>query len=212
MKAERIIKIVVVLCGLVFWPLPAEGTPITIEIEAIVDSVDDDYGYLEGKINPGDLITGFYIYESTTPDSSPLDPIVGHYWHYAPPAGISLTVSGFEFKTDPTNINFLVGIVNDNPSGHDIYWIHSYNNLDLSNGISVDSISWQLNDPTGSVFSSDALPTTAPVLDDWQSIYGLRLDGERGGYIIDATVTSAVPEPATIILLGLGGLLIRKRT
>ncbi len=210
MKAERIIKIVVVLCGLALWPLPVKASLITIEIEAIVDSVDDDYGYLEGKINPGDTITGFYIYESTTPDSSPDDPVVGHYYHYAPPAGISLTVGGFEFKTDPTNIDFLVGIVNDNPSGHDIYWIHSYNNLDLSNGTLVDSIYWQLNDLTGSVFSSDALPTTAPILDDWQRNH-LRLGGERGRYIVDATVTSAIPEPMSILLLGLGGLLLRKR-
>ena len=92
---------------------------------------------------------------------------------------------------------------------HDGYLLRSYNNLPLSNDTSVDEISWQLNDPSASVFSSDALPTTAPVLEDWQSIYGLRLHGERGEYIIDATVTSAIPEPATLLLFGWGILLAK---
>jgi hypothetical protein len=184
--------------------------PVTIYIEASIDTVEDYGNYLEGQINPGDIITGYYTYESTTPDSSPSDLVVGHYYHYIPPAGISLIVNNFEFKTDPTNVDFLVGIVNNNTSGNDIYWIHSYNNLNLSNGTSVDSISWQLNDPTGAVFSNDALPTTAPDLDDWQSIVGLRLEGDRT-FLIDAHVTSAIPEPATLLLLGLGGLILSKR-
>ncbi|MFZ0034907.1 MAG: PEP-CTERM sorting domain-containing protein [Sedimentisphaerales bacterium] len=188
----------------------AKGYPVTIYIEAVVDTVEDSGNYLEGQINAGDIITGYYTYESTTPDSSPLDPVVGHYYHYSPPSGTSLTVSNFEFKTDPANVDFLVGIVNNNTSGQDIYWIDSYNNLDLSNGTSVDSITWQLNDPTGTVFSSDALPTTAPVLEDWQSNH-LRVHGERGGYFINAHVTSAIPEPATILLFSLGGLFLRKR-
>jgi len=202
----------IIICILALSVPPAEASLITIEIEAIVDSVDDSGNYLEGQINPGDIITGSYTYESSTPDSSPSDPIVGHYYNYSPPAGISLTVGAFDFATDPENVYFLVGIVNDNPSGHDIYWIHSYNNLALFNGTSVDHISWQLNDPTASVFSNDSLPATPPVLDDWQSIYGLRLHGERYGYILDAHVTSAIPEPATILLFTLGGLLLRKRS
>ena len=205
-----IISIMFAVFVLCLWSAPVKATLITIEIEGVVDSVRDTGNYLEGKIKTGDIITGFYTYESTTPDSSPLDPVVGHYYHYNPPAGISLTVGGLNFKTDPANINFLVGVGNDGPS--DIYWLVSYNNLALSNGTSVYSISWQLNDPTGSVFSSDALPTTAPVLDDWQSGNLLRLYGERAGYIIDAHVTSAIPEPAIILMLGFGSLLLRKRT
>jgi len=204
--------IITVVCLLSFCVAPAEATWVTIEITAEVDAVEDSGNYLEGQINPGDTITGSYIYESTTLDSSPLDPIVGHYWHYAVPAGISLSVNGFEFRTDPSNVEFLVGIVNDNASGDDIYWVDSYNNLPLSNGTLVDTIVWQLDDPTGTALSSDALPTTPPVLGDWQSMVGLRLDGERAGWGIDATVTSAIPEPSTILLLGMGALILCRRT
>jgi hypothetical protein len=199
------------LLGAVFlaFALPANGYPVTIYIEAVVDTVQDSGNYLEGKISAGNLITGYYIYESTTPDSSPADPVVGHYYHYSPPAGISLTVGGFDFKTDPANVDFLVGIVNNNTSGHDIYWIHSYNNIDLSNETSVDSISWQLNDPTGTVFSSDTLPVTPPFLDNWQTNI-LNISGDRT-FGIWAHVTSAVPEPVTIVLFGIGGLFLIKR-
>lgn len=213
MNKNEIISIMAVICVLAVGVPRAEGTLITIEIEAIVDSVEDTGNYLEGQINVYDIITGTYTYESTTLDSNPSS-VGGHYWHYDPPAGISLTVGGFEFRTDPANVEFLVEIANDSTSGglHDGYLLRSYNNLPLSNGTLVDEISWQLTDPTASALSSDALPTTPPALDDWQSIIGLRLHGERGGYIIDATVTSAVPEPSTLLLFALGGLFLRRQS
>jgi hypothetical protein len=212
---NAVIAIMAILCGLGV-PLPsADAALITIDITATVDSVTDDGpgdGWLDGLISPGSIITGSYTYESSTADSNPSS-TVGHYWHYATPAGISLSVSGLDFTTDPANVQFLVGVVNDGTSGglHDSYWIYSYNNLSLSNGPSVDAVIWALEDPTASALSTDALPTSPPVLDDWQSVLGLRLEGEKGGYFVDATVTSAVPEPATILLLAIGTLTLRKR-
>jgi len=199
---------VAVFCGLNLWPTAARATLITIDIEAVVDSVSDEGNYLEGKIQVGDTITGFYVYESTTPDSSPLDPVQGNYWHYAPPAGIALTVGGLNFMTDPFNIAFHVAIRNNIPE--DTYALVSFNNLPLSNGTQVDSIWWQLKDNTGSAFSSDALPTITPILDQWGN-NRLRFHGERGRYIVNAHVTSAIPEPTTLLLLGLAGLMLRKR-
>jgi hypothetical protein len=205
--------ITIVICALSFWTLPAEAALITIQIEGVVDSVWDEYNYLEGKIKPGDLITGFYTYESTTPDSRP-SVTVGRYEHSTPPHGIFLTIGGFNFETDTSNVDFRIDIINNGTTGgiNDGYGLISYNNLPLSNGTLVYGISWWLYDLTGSALSSDALPTTTPVLEDWQ-INLLRLYGEKGRiYIIDAHVTSAIPEPTTVLLFGLGTLLLRKRT
>ena len=210
MRAKLKIVSIMAVCFCALFASPAQATLITIEIEGVVDSVSDDGNYLEGKIKAGDIIRGFYVYESTTPDSSPLDTVQGNYWHYAPPAGIALNVGGFNFLTDPFNIAFRVSIRNDNLSGDDIYSIGSSNNLPLSNGTSVESIWWQLNDNTGGALSSDALPSTSPILNQWQANV-LRMETDRT-FLIHAHVTSAIPEPATIILMCMGGLLICRRS
>ena len=211
MKRKRKIMFlaIAVLCGLILWPPDAQAALITIQIEAVVDSFRDEGNYLEGKIEAGDVITGFYVYESTTPDSSPLDPVQGNYWHYAPPAGIALTVGGFNFMTDPFNVAFHVAVRNKS-SGDDSYWLANRNNLPLSNGTIVDSIVWSLRDSSAQALSSDALPPTVPVLANWEWNV-LDFHGERGGFHVFAHVTSAIPEPTTIILLSIGGLFLRKR-
>ena len=201
-----------ILCGLVFWSTPTEAALVTIQIEAVVDSVWDEGDYLEVKINPGDIIGGSYTYDLLTPDSEPLA-YTGIYEYDTPPAGISLNVGGFEFRTNPANVNFSVVILNDHPwfdphINKDNYVVASNSNLNLSNGTSVDKIVWQLDDPTGNALSDDALPTTAPFLSDWQS--NILSIGTLRRYGISAHVTSVIPEPCTMLFLGLGVLVLRK--
>ena len=205
---KRAIILLAVTLVVVFCTLPVNGGLITIEIEAVVDSVRDERGYLEGKISPGDLITGSYRYESTTADSNPLEK-GGRYEHTTAPHGIFLSVGGFDFETDPGNVDFLIEIENDHPPD-DNYLLLSRNNLPLSNGVPVDEISWWLTDPSGTAAGSTDLPTAPPVLDDWQS--NILAFGADRRYGIFAHVTSAVPEPATIMLVGIGAVFLRKRS
>jgi len=205
-KAAAIIITVLLLAN----GSPVQAEIITIAIEATVDWVDDQDNYLEGNITHGDIITGTYTYDSDTPDSEPAS-TVGDYWHYNSPFGISLSVGGFDFRTDPCNVNFIIEILNDHSiSEDDGYLLMSYNNLDLSNGVPVDNISWQLDDYSGQAISSTVLTTSAPVLGDWDQPVGLILDSDRR-FMVRADVTSAVviPEPASIILFGLGAVLAR---
>jgi hypothetical protein len=118
-------------------------------------------------------------------------------------------VGGLDFQTDLSNVYFEMGIGNDLAWG-DTYFFISFNNLRLSNEALVDGISWSLEDASATALSSDDLPKTAPILDQWGD-NRLRLHGERGMYIVDATVTWAIPEPLTVLFLGLGGLFLRKQ-
>lgn len=130
--------------------MPAQAELITIQIEGVVDTVEDDGEYLEDQINPGDIITGWYTYDTDTPDTNPSEN-VGDYEHFSTPYGVSLTIGGFTFTTDPANVDFLVELVNNNPSGDD-YLFTSYNNHDLANGTTVEELHWSLNDPAGMLF------------------------------------------------------------
>jgi hypothetical protein len=166
---------------------------IAIAIVAEVTGVYDPYNLLGGAINVGDKIKGKYIFDSTTPDSYPGYQFLGMYEHYSPPYGIELKCGGFVFKTDPNNVDFGIIIFNDFYYYYgDAYAPFSANNLDLPNGLKVDFIGWALSDPTGNALSSDALPTTAPVLSDW-SQNELFIDGHAPSsydpYSIEATVT-----------------------
>jgi len=189
---------------------PINAELITIQIEAEVDTVEDEGNYLEGQILPGNIITGYYTYESTTPDTNPLTN-VGDYWHDSSPFGIFLSVGDFNFETDLSNVDFLVEIVNNN-AGIDAYIIHSYNNLSISEGKLVDHISWQLQDSTCDAFSNEYLPLIPPVLSEWDFNH-LRIQGDKSNqFNINAHVTSAIPEPSTALLLIFGAALFRKRS
>ena len=207
MKAEKIIAIILAIWGLVLCPSLAEATLITIEIEAVVDRVDDPFGYLEGKVQVGTFIEGTYTY-----DPSVLR-LPGHRYEFSFPCGVSLIAGGLGFAAEPSQVDFEIGIGNDHSQG-DTYFFISHSNLPLSNGTHVGGISWILEDSTGKALSSDALPTTAPALGDW----GFNFLDIGGGtrarpFAFAGHVTSAelVPEPATAFLFGVGILLLRKR-
>ncbi len=206
---KKAIITIIAAVFMLFLAGPARAALITIAIEATVDYVRDDGNYLEGRISPGDVITGSYTYESTTLDSNPITDYAAYY-QYDPLCSVLLTVGGFEFKSDTANLDYRIAISNGYQS-RDSYSIGSANNLVLSNGISVDSIYWLLVDYTCSAVQTDALLTTAPVLDQWEE-NELYLDGGRL-YGISGHVTSAVviPESATMLLFGLAGLLLRRR-
>jgi hypothetical protein len=222
-------KRAIVLIGVaaVFCSLPASGALITIKIEAVVDDIVEAGGYLNGRIKVGDLITGTYTYDTDTPDMDWLwgseSPFVARYHYFNPPYGISLSAGGFDFMTDPANTNFLIEIVNHYASV-DAYSVISYTNLPLFDSTPVGHISWGLRDYSASAIPSAALPTTAPVLGDWETSllqFGAGSGGGRGeggtgpaiGFGVMGHVTSAavIPEPATIVLLGFATILVGKR-
>lgn len=191
---------------------------ITINLTAEITEIGDGDNLLNGQLHVGDNLTGSYTYDSTTPDDN-YATTVGDYWHYNPPCGISLSGGGFTFQTDPDDVRFLIEVCDNRYLNEDSYLVNSYNNLPLYGDVLVNSIVWDFHDDSGTALSSDALPTTAPVLQNWLSTNELAIEGPRiqesGGlsFYIVSTVTSAelIPEPATILLFSLGALALKRK-
>lgn len=202
---------IAVLCGLLLRPPDAHAALVTIQIEAVVDSVQDEGDYLEGKITPGDIITGSYTYDLSAVDSNPSSSI-GVYEYRMVDVGMSLSVAGCEFATDPTSPWFFVETRN-NWAGSDAYWFISVNNVPMINEIPI-TLYWILEDSTETALGSDGLPTSAPAIEayDYNVLAIVGGDWRAGGiFNIEAHVTSAIPEPCTILIFGLGATLLRKR-
>ena len=191
--------------------LPAASTLIGIKIVAEVTSVSDPHNLLGGSIHANDKITGKYVYDTTASDIDP-DPNIGMYWLSSSPCGFEVNAGGFVFKTNPSAINFNIFIWNDYVFGgtppFDFYAVNSQNNLPLSNGMLVSYIQWTLEDSTAAALSSTDLPTTAPILTDWNDGNSLLIEGVSPSnpdhvYQISAHVTEAT-KPIAINVTRIG--------
>ncbi len=200
--------------------LSAVTTNATIVTIGITGEITDIYGYdkiLSNVLKVGDTVTGYYIYDSSTPDSNPSD-ILGLYKYTNLPYGISLYTNGLVFKTNPENIDFFLSIGN-NYNGFDFYLLRSDNNILVPTAdVCIGHITWQLQDDSGIAFSTDTIPTKPPQLENWPGDWGLRIYfGDRLAGSILTKVTSVqimpVPEPTTVLFLYVGVVswLIKRR-
>jgi len=176
---------------------------ISINIVAKIVDVSDPYNSLGGVIKVNDTIKGKYTYDSGIPDQYPDNMTVGIYGFESSSCGFEVKAGGLIFKTNPSNVNFTIEIINCGVYYGDQYSVYSVNNLQLSNGMIVEIIQWVLFDSSGTALSSDALPTTAPVLSKWNQtgcaglmIYGYNPSDPSNWYSIQAYVTKATKSRA----------------
>ncbi|GEM_PF-2941175 len=211
---------------LLFAPRQANAYLISVDFTAEVSGIYDPRGYLTGHIGIGNIFSGTYSYETETPDTNTL-PHIGDYRHVSSPYGVSFDINGYQFRTDPDNVDFILELGNDLPSSkYDFYLFHSYNNLfdlavtplpepELSDLPPRNVVSFYLHDATGTALSSTEIPLEAPVLAEWTGRNYMIITSESDMfageyfYIIDANLLSVtpsapVPEPSTIILFTSG--------
>jgi hypothetical protein len=216
-RQKAILLMMMILCLTQF----GQATVIKIGLIGQIDSVDDPYDLLEGAVQQNDPITGYYIYDSETPDTG-LSIYGGLYEYDSAPYGMLLTAGNITFQTDPANVDFVITTSNNYyGESYDEFNVKSYNNLDLDSGITVDSLHFQLHDYSGTALSSDALPAGPPDLLDWQT-KSLRISGgrypfpsplEKTLFQINSHVTSVylIPEPGTLLLFMMGMVAISRK-
>ncbi len=191
-----------------------------MQFTAEVTHTSDSENFLQGRINPGDTITGTYTYDTSMSDLYPDLIEVGRYEYDTPPSGISVQAGGFESRSDPDNTDFSIKIVNDStPAGGgswDEFTLVSENNTPFDGGLAIYKLSLDFYDDSARAISSDTLPSDALIVDGWP-IAEVSIDGQypglskgRGQFGIRGDLTSAVliPEPATVLLLGVGCMVL----
>jgi hypothetical protein len=155
-----------------------------------------------GDVNPGTLFSGFFTFDPTALDGAPGDPSTGSYSATGSPYNFSIDIGGHTFSTSDL-VN--VAVLNSN--------VDQYSALGLTNGLELSIL---LQDNTGSIFSSDALPTVPPslstfTLKDFHLVAALDSGQVQYDGVIDSF--NAVPEPSSLLLVvsGAAFVLIARR-
>jgi len=202
---------------------PASATIITVEVTGVVDSVATDGGLaLDGSVIVGSVMTGFCIYDTDTPDEDPSED-KGKYALLS----ISMNIGNYTFTHDPMSTDSALFNV-----GYDNWWIYRVDSAsprfdgtlyidDSPKG--YDDIAWDytylklMKVGSQEYTTTDALPDSLPDFSVFDMDREFRVcfyepsAPDRGYFDINGEVTTLVPEPATLLLLGLGGLALLRR-
>ncbi len=201
-------------CGLLAVCAGANAAPITFTVDGTVGSVTPN---LSGAgVAAGDPFSMTYTFESTT----------------APRAGSNSSFAVFDALT---SLSFTAGAASgssssaseiqvDNAPGapNDRYAVVSRASQGLTgptlNGLGLNFASFRLDDLSNTVFSNALTLPTSLSFSSFTSgsffvFYGPNLDGLINGNVTDIRTATAVPEPTTLTLMGLGlaGIALARR-
>ena len=153
---------------------PENTTPnmVTFTVKAFVKDVYDPAGALNSPVAIGDVITGNYTFDITTPDDEPM-PEIGRYVHRPGSGryGFDLSLGNLNFKTNNNSVEFVLDLYNGMPSP-DHYGAFSYgSNHPLSSGATVEDIGLHINDDSGNMLTSTQLSNTPPAISSSNNNY-----------------------------------------
>lgn len=189
----------------------AQALPITLQFSGVVDSVS---GGLTG-FSVGDLLTGSYVFESTTAARSGSNATFAVY-----DAVSSLTFSAGSY-TAATAPGFPRGEiqVDDNPPSPfvDRYGLISRSTDGLTgaavNGFNLSAFGFRLDDVTNTAFSTALILPNVVNLSSFSSSSFFIFFGNQlvSGRLTAIGAPSVVPEPATLGLTALGLAALARR-
>jgi hypothetical protein len=143
----------------------ASAEVVRVRVTARVSQINDSGNWLAGKIVVGQRVNGLYVYNTNTPNQSPI-PDIGDYRPYANEARVRFAIGSqvFESKQPTQGIGILIDAENFGSTGQ--FNIISTDNKDLADGTAVESI-WMDLQGHGNVTQSVQLPNVAPVLTEY---------------------------------------------
>jgi hypothetical protein len=190
-------------------PEIAQAVGVKFAFTGVVAEVD---AALAAEFSPGESLVGSYTFESTTPDSSPGDPVVGRYAN----AIIQFTATFDGDYTVTLGSDNEISIANG-PPGNDVYQVFLTNpTAPPVGGLSLGALFFGLADRSSTGLGSKSLPLTPPSLPAFEldSSGAIYLSRPNQSVRFRLTSLTLVPEPSCCALafLGLLGIgLDRKR-
>lgn len=189
-----------------FFSGQAYAVPIHFKFEgAVTSSIFDPDNPFANPVDFGTAIRGEYRFDSAAADQIPSSN-TGAYSYYGAPFGMSVDIGGNMFKIH----EFLnIGAANNIGAGVDQYSVLAQQGV--AGGLD-DYLSIQLflEDNSGTAFYGDALPLNLSRFDNF-TVRDFFLDGVQTidgityqFQIMGAIDTLTVPEPISILLLGIG--------
>lgn len=189
-----------------------QAAPVTYYFGGHLSWVDPD---LSPTLAVGNGFSGSFTYESTTADSAPSDPNQGFY---PPGPAFTVTINGLPFSIAGGGSGS-VAVYNDF-FGIDRFSANSEAAGPSINGYSPEVFEINLQDPTQSTFSSDALPASELDLALFGSsnftlsfynfdpllLFPTAAIAGPLSYLslTDPNAITSIPEPGSLVLLGLG--------
>jgi len=210
------------------------GTVMRLEVEGIVNIVGTGGSLsMDGSVQIGSTMSGYALYDSDAPDRDSGDN-VGDY----PVMSIWMEIGNYVFYEGPVATGSLFRVVLNDPADQGPRFSYSVGSIDgrFSGSVFVggvekgyDDLLWgdgqslyefELMDVGSSALTDDdGLPVTLPDIGtfDWYRRFGVSFlsvePGQTGDFSIGGELTSVriIPEPGTVALLSLGGLLAFRR-
>lgn len=201
-RFSRLLMALLPAC-LAFSACEVHAEQVTVAITAQVTSRSSNSPLVTTHVNVGDTVTGFYVFDTDTPDGNPSS-LQGVYRHTAAEHGIALEINGLQFASDPAVVDFTMTL-SDNlwgPGRGDTARLVSTRNL-YSPGVpaSTSDITVYLYERASTALSSDLLTADAVLAPQWYAvpptpfanqakvtIYGA---DSTGKFQIDAKILSA---------------------
>ena len=191
----------------------ASAELVTFSFSGTITLVDDVNSNFGGGVRVGDVFTGTLVYDTATIDGLS-DPGMGRYLYanrltntpFVAPLGLTVRVGSLTFQPSYSTSAFTVWTSDNQPTT-----IPGVDGDGIEADQSTSLTTLALLDRSQKVFSSDALPSGLKASDFTEGMFRVQVPGGGpfGVIALEGSLNlgdAAVPEPASVVLLGCGGL------